>query len=960
MTLSDRRLSTKDSISPCRSFEVLGVGVALVLCGLLYFGTALRLPGAAFDREPSGYYGLLTAGFRAGHLHLPIEPHPALLALPNPYDPVANAPYRVHDMSLWAGKYYLYFGPTPVLIWFWPIAALTGFYPSEALAIATFLFGGLGLTAILLVAIRRRWFPAAPVWISVLGTLVMGLGSPAPILAQAAEFYHVPIAAAYFLHLATLVSLFLALSSPRHPAAWLALASLMYGLVVGARPNFVFCGAAVGFVWLGLLLRQRNDPGTWGRKRVVLTLAAALPAALCGGGLMVYNWLRFGSVTELGIHYQLAGSDQQTYQPFSTDAIWPTAQVYLWGGGNWTPYFPFFSPAGGATLGLFRYLPWVWLSLGALVVGVQRVSSAAEDRRPAIFAWAVLIAGLANLVVLSCFSGVNARYATDIYPTWLLLGSVGALAVAARSHRWRLPLRVVTLVVALVTIGTGTATFYTRLSPPRGEETWARLMNGPTHLWERMAGIERGALRVDVEFPLDRPIGHMDPIFETGPTADQRNWLHVEYLEGNRARFGFFHAGLGTLNSDEFLIPANRRSVVEVQCGSLLPPFAHPAFSGLSRRDYDGLRRILAVKIDGVSVLASMLDCYQASPNDLRVGGRGWIGDAVGEDFSGRIFAAKRLPLDVTKGSERKVVERVPLEFEIQFPWGKGGSSEPLLATGEALAGDLLYVTYEADNYVRFGFDHFGGGGPRSASIRYDPGKSHRVTVWLGALAASDRSTMPREELSWARRLVVLFDGEVVMNTEQNFYAADPESLIVGYNANRHSTASSAFSGRITTVGSVGFDRLPPLRYSDEYGPVEMMVVFPDQLAGLADPLVVTGKTGAGNLVYVRYVDAGHIRLGFDHWGIGGVESDLIPVNYAVPHRLRITMGSLYPEGSEGTSRSRVRVEVGGRPALDTVYATHPTERAAIKIGTNPIGGSTCGERFNGRILWIRRDSDFR
>ena len=41
-------------------------------------------------------------------------PHPALLAMADPYDPVANAPYRVHDMTLYKGHYYLYFGVSPV------------------------------------------------------------------------------------------------------------------------------------------------------------------------------------------------------------------------------------------------------------------------------------------------------------------------------------------------------------------------------------------------------------------------------------------------------------------------------------------------------------------------------------------------------------------------------------------------------------------------------------------------------------------------------------------------------------------------------------------------------------------------------------------------------------------------------------------------------------------------------
>ncbi|HEY0965831.1 MAG TPA: hypothetical protein VGD88_00460, partial [Opitutaceae bacterium] len=710
--------------------------VAVVaFCAFFYFWTAMRLPGGAFSPQPIGYYGLLTSGFRSGHLHVPIEPHPALLALPNPYDPVANAPYRVHDMSLWQGKYYLYFGPTPVLIWFWPVVALTGYYPSEALAIAVFLSLGLVVAARLIAGVRKQFYPSAPAWLVPLGVLVMGLGSPTSVLAQAAEFYHVPIAVAYALNLVMVWALFRAQISDHRAAFWLAAASLAYGLAVGARPNYVFTGIAVVLVWVAVISRKTGSSQVpaW-RFRLAATFAAAFPAAICGGSLMLYNWLRFGSVSEFGIHYQLAGSDQQAYQPFVFDNLLPSAAVYLWGPGNWTPYFPFFAPAGGAIPGLFRYLPWAWLALGALLAIGQPAAAHVRGHRT-LFAWSLLAVALTNLVVLCVFSGINERYASDIHPSWLLLGGVGALAVMSSQWPVRRSLQWLVSSIGVYTILAGVATFYTRLTPRQGEETWARAMNWPTHLWEQAVGIERGALWMDVELPINRPLDRLDPLFETGRTGDQRDWLHLEYTAEDRARVGFFHAGLGVLTSDEFAIPVDRRLVVEVQCGSLLPPFAHPAFSGLSRRDYDALRRNLSVKVNGVEVLRTFLDCYEASPNDLRLGGRGWLGDGVGETFSGKILSARRLPLNVAALPERVLAERTPIDLEIQFPWGRTGAVEPLLASGEAFSGDLLYVSYEEDNHIRFGFDHYGSGGPRSLAYRYDPKNFHRLVVWFGSWA---------------------------------------------------------------------------------------------------------------------------------------------------------------------------------------------------------------------------------
>jgi hypothetical protein len=144
-----------------RRLETVSCVIVALLAGVFYFWTTVQPSGQWGFHEPNGYYPLQTAGFRSGHLYAAIEPNPELLALPDPYDPVANAPFRVHDMSLYDGHYYLYFGVTPVLIFFWPIAALTGWYVLEPIAVAFFCTGAVWTGIAVLLAIRRRYFPAA-------------------------------------------------------------------------------------------------------------------------------------------------------------------------------------------------------------------------------------------------------------------------------------------------------------------------------------------------------------------------------------------------------------------------------------------------------------------------------------------------------------------------------------------------------------------------------------------------------------------------------------------------------------------------------------------------------------------------------------------------------------------------------------------------------------------------------
>ena len=109
------------------------------------------------------HYNLLAEGFQRGHLSLNKEAPVELGRLADPYDPVANARYRLgaglHDMTYYKGKLYLYFGATPAVVLFWPWAALTGHYLFHRYAVAVFCSVGFLASAWVLRALWRRYFP---------------------------------------------------------------------------------------------------------------------------------------------------------------------------------------------------------------------------------------------------------------------------------------------------------------------------------------------------------------------------------------------------------------------------------------------------------------------------------------------------------------------------------------------------------------------------------------------------------------------------------------------------------------------------------------------------------------------------------------------------------------------------------------------------------------------------------
>src|SRR5262245_28240156 len=172
-----------------RRFWLL-LGFAAIEVAYVFFVSAGR-----FTRWPT-YLTFLddqAEGFRAGHLHLAIEPARALLAKANPFDP-AWKPLWYWDASLYGGHYYLYWGPVPALLlaaWktlFGVHARLGDQYVVFALASLQALSGML-----LIDRAQRRLFPELPGVLVVAAIAVFAFANPTPYNLARAGVYEAAI-----------------------------------------------------------------------------------------------------------------------------------------------------------------------------------------------------------------------------------------------------------------------------------------------------------------------------------------------------------------------------------------------------------------------------------------------------------------------------------------------------------------------------------------------------------------------------------------------------------------------------------------------------------------------------------------------------------------------------------------------------------------------------------------------
>ena len=381
------------------------------------------------------------------------DPPEELLALDNPYDSTAREAAQVNslwDHAYYDGRYYVYFGIVPCLLFQLPFEAVTGIqnlaYPPCMIVMGLlFLLASFGAVH----QVVRRWFSQASAAAYLLSVAAIVLGSQLYYLFVRPYIYEYAIVCGTSL---LMLALWFWLSAANTAVerrgallAKLALGSLCMALVAGCRPQMeLFAVLALPIFWQRYIAQKRL------RSRAGAGEAAAflLPVVLVAAGLMWYNYARFGSPFDFGANYNLTGNDM-TKRGFNVVRIGPAVFTSLFDLPRLKSVFPFLQETEVTTNAVIRTIsepfvggmlavtPFTWV-LGLLALPQTRQSL---RRRPgaAGFVW-LAVAGMVIITVVDCeMAGVLYRYLMDYSPVlllgavlcWLLLESVLARRAAA-------------------------------------------------------------------------------------------------------------------------------------------------------------------------------------------------------------------------------------------------------------------------------------------------------------------------------------------------------------------------------------------------------------------------------------------------------------------------------------------------------------------------------------------------
>jgi hypothetical protein len=774
---------------------------------IAFYAWAVSPGEPLFAKSDGGgsYYNLLAKGFRSGHLSLPVEVPAGVLKLKDPYDPKQNAPFGMHDVSYYKGKFYLYFGAAPALVLYGPVAAISGRHVDDRQAVFLFCTAAFLAGSFLLTRVSRRYFPALGVAGEIGGIVAMGLATMVPVLLRRQEVYEVAVSSAAAFFMISLLCLFQALQRNRN-LGWQALASLSYGLAIASRPTYLF-GAACLLVPVFLAAREESlGPGREGPSRLACACAAIIPVGLVVAGLLVYNYLRFENPLEFGYHFAFSGSNERASAHFSPAFVWFNCRAYLFAPAHLSAYFPFvrvaslpLAPAGYMGVedpyGILPNIPFVAFALAA-------PWACARHPRLGAFALGVAISSLAVAAVLFTFQFAASRYMVDFLPGLILLSVLGFWGLGERLTGVARGIAQVGgwVLLAWSVLFNVFAAFghneFLRISEPAVYRRLVHAFDYPRYLFDKAAGRTYGPLELTLRFPTGRQ-GKAEPLVITG-SEFLSDYLYVDYAASDAIIIGFEHTGHGGPVTDALPVDYSRPHRVTVNMAPLYPPLGDPYFDGISQGKAEAFDERLTVSLDGTPVIDTTQQFYP--PFALRPSvGSGKAGQAaLGDRFTGEIIGIRSLAPDWNAAPRAAQVG--PLVISLEFPVGQPGVSDPLVSSGYTGRGDLLIVNYLDSTHVTFSLDHWGYGGPVSAPVEIRPGTSQTLEVRFGSFFPASVRPADVPSSRWsdaASRLEVILDGKSVFDVKTPFYGVPAESVVVGRNPIGASSCAAKFTGRI-------------------------------------------------------------------------------------------------------------------------------------------------------------------
>lgn len=278
--------------------------------------------------HPCGnYYNFLVNSLKKHKLYIAEDDEHLLSTDPTLYKTydISYTNYKnipsLFDTSYYNEKIYLYFGITPVLLFYLPFNLVTNLYLTDKLLIfilSCFIF----LLSLFLVNKLSKGFVTShniPPNIIILSIFFIGICNKVPFILVRSTIYESAITTAVFLLLLSLCLFYfyIVTEHKKKKNILIFLIALSLCLSVGARPYYVLF---IPIFFLSVLWIEYKETKCI-YDMIKATIIFLIPCFIYGTIVALYNYLRFDSIFEFGWTYQLNPLNQYEYVANLKDLI---------------------------------------------------------------------------------------------------------------------------------------------------------------------------------------------------------------------------------------------------------------------------------------------------------------------------------------------------------------------------------------------------------------------------------------------------------------------------------------------------------------------------------------------------------------------------------------------------------------------------------------------------------------
>ena len=428
-----------------RKRMITGTMVAVQILIFYLMGQITHEFSVNFDFGAGQEYHFLTESLAKGQTWLTKTPPKYLQEMENPYDTTLRDQYYNEtgewyqwDAAYYEGRYYVYFGIIPALLFYLPYYLVTGTMLSNTMVVFISAAIAMIFLARLLKVVVERYFPKTSVLTFILLLWVSMTSFGFINLFRSVQVYEVAIAVGLMFAIAGLdlwvesVQGDTILSKVK-----LFFGSLCIALVAGCRPGMVLIAFTSLIIFRKFLIKDKMICLQKHKKTFCIF---AIPFLVVAAGLMYYNAIRFGSPFDFGVNYNLTTNDV-TKRGFSLGRLPIGIFEYLFSPLSLNGTFPYLqnknvvsgymgkSIVEGMAGGLFWLAPFLLFGL----LPILKKSLRKEYSVFTAFSFMALVIGGLLVILDTNSGGILSRYQTD-FAIFFILAAV--LSVLMQEGMW--------------------------------------------------------------------------------------------------------------------------------------------------------------------------------------------------------------------------------------------------------------------------------------------------------------------------------------------------------------------------------------------------------------------------------------------------------------------------------------------------------------------------------------------